>query len=159
EPGYDRATQLWYKSSGDVQLPPIPEHPSREEAVAALAELNELLKGFPFEINESEMSDKCVARSVALAGMMTTVLRGALQCAVPIFLINAPEARTGKTYLVCLITVLATGHVPPSTAAASEDRPDEIEKRIETAALSGRPIMHLNNLPNGMILESARLSE
>src|SRR5262245_37288809 len=104
-------------------------------------------------------SEKCVARSAALAAMMTTVLRGALPVAVPIFLVNSPEARTGKTYLVSVITVLATGHIPPSTAGASKDRPDEIEKRIETAALSGRPIMHLNNLPNGMVLESPRLSE
>src|SRR5262249_33778638 len=37
--------------------------------------------------------------------------------------------------------------------------PDELEKRIETAALSGRPIMHLNNLPNGMNFDSPRLSE
>ena len=67
EQGYDRVTQLWYKASGDVVLPPIPEHPSREEAVAALATLNGLLKGFPF-------ADE-VARLVALAAMMTTTLR------------------------------------------------------------------------------------
>jgi hypothetical protein len=151
EQGYDARTQLWYKSSGDVVLPPIPTHPSREQAVAALATLDLLLGGFPFADG--------VARAVALAAMMTTALRGALPVAVPIFLVNAPEARTGKTYLVCVTTVLATGHIPPSTAGASEDRPDEIEKRIETAALSGRPIMHLNNLPNGMVLDSARLSE
>ena len=34
-----------------------------------------------------------------------------------------------------------------------------MEKRIETAALSGRPILHFNNLPNGMTLESAGLSQ
>ena len=34
-----------------------------------------------------------------------------------------------------------------------------MEKRIETAALSGRPILHFNNLPNGMVLESAGLSQ
>jgi len=151
EQGYDRATQLWYKSSGDVVLPPIPERPSRAQALAALATLNGLLRDFPFEDD--------VARSVALAGMMTTVLRGALPAAVPIFLVTATEPRTGKTYLVFVTTVLATGHIPPSTAGASEDRPDEIEKRIETAALSGRSILHLNNLPNGMVLDSARLAE
>jgi len=159
EPGYDQATQLWYKSSGEVVLPPIPERPSKAQAKAALATLNGLLKGFPFEVKENETSEKCVARSVALAGVMTTVLRGALSAAVPIFLVTATEPRTGKTYLVLLIAMLATGHIPPSTAGASEERPDEIEKRIETAALSGRSIMHLNNLPNGMVLESARLSE
>jgi len=159
EPGYDRATQLWHKSSGEVVLPPIREHPSKADAEWALIELNGLLTGFPFEVNEGETSDRCVARSVALAGMMTTALRGTLQCAVPIFLVTATEPRTGKTYLVLLIAMLATGHIPPSTAGASEDRPDEIEKRIETAALSGRPILHLNNLPNGMVLDSARLAE
>ena len=151
EPGYDKATQLWYKSSGEVVLSPIPEHPSKADAKKALAELSGLLDGFPFEDG--------VARSVALAGMMTTALRGALPAAVPIFLVTATEPRTGKTYLVCLTTVLATGHIPPSTAGASEDRPEEIEKRIETAALSGRPILHLNNLPNGMVLDSSRLAE
>jgi putative DNA primase/helicase len=157
--GYDKATQLWHKSSGEVVLPAIPERPTKAQAQAALAKLNGLLEEFPFEVNEGETKECCVSRSVVLAGMMTTALRGALLAAVPGFLINAPEARTGKTYLVNTIGVLATGHVPPSTAGASEDRPDEIEKRIETAALSGRPIMHLNNLPNGMFLDSARLSE
>jgi putative DNA primase/helicase len=120
--------------------------------------LNGLLKDFPFE-DEDKKTKTSVARSVALAGMMTTVLRGALPAAAPIFLVTATEPRTGKTYLVLLTAMLATGHIPPSTAGASEDRPDEIEKRIETAALSGRSIMHLNNLPNGMVLDSARLSE
>jgi putative DNA primase/helicase len=160
EQGYDPQTKLWYKSSGAVVLPPIPEHPTRVEALAALAKLNELLVGFPFaKQKEEETSERCVARSVALAAMMTTALRGALQVAVPLFLVTATEPRTGKTYLVHVIAMLATGHIPPSTAGASEERPDEIEKRIETAALSGRPIMHLNNLPNGMVLDSARLAE
>jgi putative DNA primase/helicase len=34
-----------------------------------------------------------------------------------------------------------------------------MEKRVETAALAGRPIIHLNNLPNGMTLESEALSQ
>jgi hypothetical protein len=156
--GYDKATKLWYKSSGEVVLPLIPERPTKEDAVKALDKLNGLLTEFPFEVKEGETREKCVTRSVALAGMMTTALRGALSV-VPIFLINAPEARSGKTYLINLISIIAVGHIPPSTAGASEDRPDELDKRIETAAMSGRPIMHLNNMPNGMVLDSARLSE
>jgi putative DNA primase/helicase len=160
EQGYDPQTKLWHKSSGAVTLPNTPECPTKAEALAALAKLNELLVGFPFaKQKEEETGERCVARSVALAGMMTTALRGALPVAVPLFLITATEPRTGKTYLVHIIAMLATGHIPPSTAGASEERPDEIEKRIETAAMSGRPIMHLNNLPNGMVLDSARLAE
>jgi hypothetical protein len=146
--GYDPATGLWFKSSGDVDLPPIPERPTREDAEVALKKLDELLAGFPF--------DSDVSRSVALAGMLTTVLRASMR-AVPIFAIVAPEARTGKTYLAKLISVLATGHFPVPTAGSRN--PEEMEKRIETAALSGRPILHLNNLPNGMTLESEAPSQ
>ena len=34
-----------------------------------------------------------------------------------------------------------------------------MEKRIETAGLQGRPILHLNNLPNGMMVESEALAQ
>src|SRR5262249_47842577 len=39
------------------------------------------------------------------------------------------------------------------------EKPEEMEKRIETAALSGRQIMHLNNLPNGMVVDSQALAQ
>ena len=153
ELGYDPATQLWYKPSSDITLPPIPERPTKEDAKKALAELNELLKDFPFD---GEIDKKSVSRSVALAGTLTVVLHGAFRSA-PIFAISAPEARTGKTYLVHLMSVFGTGHIPVPTAGSRKE--EEMEKRIETAALSGRPILHLNNLPNGMVLESEALCQ
>lgn len=88
EPGYDPATQLWYKSSGDVTLPTILEQPSKKDAETALALLNGLLDGFPFEDGPS--------RSVALPGIMTTVLRGALPAAVPLFAVVGTEPRTAR---------------------------------------------------------------
>src|SRR5262249_14058204 len=148
--GYDPATQLWFKSSGDVTLPPIPDKPSKEDARRALALLKELLEEFPF--------DNVVARAAALAGIMTPVLRGALAGAVPAFALIATQARSGKTYLVELIGVIARGHIPLPIAIGSE-KAEEMEKRIETAGLSGRPILHLNNLPNGMVVESVALAQ
>ena len=41
--GYDKATQLWYKSSGDIELPDIPERPTKEDALAALELVTNLL--------------------------------------------------------------------------------------------------------------------
>jgi len=72
-------------------------------------------------------------------------------------LVSAPDPRYGKTYLINLIGVIATGHIPVSTAGA--EKKEEFEKRIETAALAGRSIIHLNNLPNGMVISSERLAE
>jgi hypothetical protein len=146
--GYDPQTQLWYKSSGGINLPPIPDCPTRDDALAALEVLSDLVKGFPFEDG--------ISRAAALAGLMTPVLRAALDIA-PLFLITAPEPRTGKTKLVQVCAVLATGHNPVATAGS--ERPEEMEKRIETAAMSGRPILHFNNLPNGMTLGSPGLSQ
>jgi hypothetical protein len=77
--------------------------------------------------------------------------------AVPLFAIVGTEPRTGKTYLVTLISLIAMGHVPISQGGS--EKKEELEKRIETAARAGRPIMHLNNMPNGMVVESERLSE
>ena len=85
--GYDAATQLWYKSSGGIGLSPISDRPTREDAEAALNKLNELLGGFPFEDDTS--------RAAALAALMTPVLRAAMDIA-PLFLITAPEPRTGR---------------------------------------------------------------
>lgn len=147
-PGYDPSTRLWYKPAADVKLPPIPDRPTKEQAREALDKLDGLLGGFPF-------ADE-VSRSVALAGMLTPILRGAI-AVVPIFAVIAPEPRTGKTFLIEMIGVLATGHKP--VAIAGSRKQEEFEKRIETAALSGRAIMHLNNLPNGMVVESEGLSQ
>jgi len=156
EQGYDEQTELWYKSSDNVELPPIPERPTRNDADKALALLNGLLDEFPFE-GETEKEKKSVSRSAALAAIITTAARGALFGAVPLFVMTAPKARTGKTYLIHVITTIATGHIPVSDAGSEDDT--EFEKRVETAALAGRAIMHFNNLPENKVVKSVRLAE
>lgn len=156
EEGYDDETQLWFKSGDNVKLPAMPDCPSKDDGVKAVKKIKGLLKpsdndeeGFPFA-DESSLA-------AALAGILTTVGRGAIKGPVPLFLITAPDPRTGKTFLVNLIGFIATGSIPISTAGA--EKKEEFEKRIETAALAGRVILHLNNLPNGMCVESDRLAE
>ena len=53
--------------------PPIPEHPTKEQARAALDMLVDLLSEFPFA--------KVIDRSVALAGLLTAHVRGSLPTA------------------------------------------------------------------------------
>lgn len=146
EPGYDPVTSLWYKSAGDIELPPIPERPTKDDAERALKMIEELLAGFPF----AEKVDK----SVALAAILTTVLRGAFDIA-PLFFISAPEAGTGKTYMVKVISTIATGRGAVPLAGTSNS--EEMEKRLSAAAFEAAPILSLNNLDHD--LESAQLCQ
>jgi putative DNA primase/helicase len=148
EPGYDPVTQLWYKPGRDVVLGPVPERPTKDDALAALRVLKELLKNFPFA------DDKDVSLSVALAGILTPVLRGQFSVA-PLLLFQAPEPGTGKTYLCKTITTIATGREVSGSAAA--ENKEEMEKRLTADAVEAPPILHLNNV--SFDLESALLSE
>lgn len=150
EPGYDPATSLWYKSAGDINLPPIPGRPTKADAEAALAKLTELLNEFPFAADKAANVDK----SVALAAILTTVLRGAFEVS-PLFFISAPEAGTGKSYLVKVIATIATGR--EAVPLAGTRNTEEMEKRLSAAAFEASPILSLNNLDHN--LESGLLCQ
>jgi putative DNA primase/helicase len=144
--GYDPETQLWFKSSSDIELPEIPQRPTRDDALRALELLTNLLEGFPFKDD--------ISKVVAIAGLMTPVLRGAFEFA-PLFLILAPEPGSGKSYLVYVIGTLATGRLP--SAVPLTEKPEEMDKRLSAAAFKALPILHLNNLD--FDLESALLCQ
>ena len=133
QPGYDAATRLWYKPAADIDLPQIPERPTKEDVQRGLRLLESLLVEFPF------VDD--VSKSVALCAIMTPVLRGAFSNA-PLFFFVAPESGTGKSYLVTLISVIATGR--PPAAVAGSDNKEEMEKRLGAIALEAPPILFLN---------------
>ena len=122
--GYDTTTQLYHLPSLD--LPDLPDHPSREQALAALALLTDLLSEFSFV--------GPLDRAVALAGILTVLVRGSLQTA-PMFIVRAHTPGTGKSYLVDVISTIATGRLcPVITASKSEE---ETEKRLGAVILSG----------------------
>ena len=130
--GYDVATQLYHMPSLD--LPDLPDHPTREQALAALTLLTDLLSEFSFV--------GPLDRAVALAGILTVLVRGSLQTA-PMFIIRAHTPGTGKSYLVDVISTVATGRLRPViTASRSEE---ETEKRLGAVVLSGASIVSLDN--------------
>jgi hypothetical protein len=115
-------------------MPVIKPDPTRAEAGQALQRLDALLDGFPFVAE--------VDRAVALAGLMTPVLRGAFNVA-PMTLLEAPTAGTGKSHYVNTASTLATGRACPviTNVASSE----EMEKRLGAMVLEGVPIISLDN--------------
>lgn len=134
QPGYDEATGLVLLSP--PLMPIIPDRPTKRDAARQLDLLGSLLAEFPF------VDD--VSRSVALSMMLTTVLRGALLPAVPMHAATAPQAGTGKSFLLDIASVIAIGERCAVIAVAPNA--EETEKRLISAALSGRQIIALDNV-------------
>ncbi|HEY1982710.1 MAG TPA: hypothetical protein VGH13_21735, partial [Xanthobacteraceae bacterium] len=152
-PGYDDESQLWYKPGADIELPVITRRPTRQQALDALGTIRHLLSEFPF-VDEGTEGSGPLSESVAIAGLMTPVLRGAFDHA-PCFLFLAPESGTGKTYLVTTISTIATGRQPMAIAGCANR--EEMEKRLSATAFAAMPITSLNNLDFN--LESALLNQ
>jgi hypothetical protein len=131
-PGYDPRSELYLLPG--FQLP-IPEHPTEEQARAALVLLADLFAEFSFK-------DEQLDRSVALSGLLTALVRGALPTA-PVLLVHADTPGTGKSYLIDLIAMVATGRLCPVITASKSA--EETEKRIGSVLLSGTPIVSLDN--------------
>ena len=94
--------------------------------------------GFPFV----SLSDQ----SVALAGLLTAVVRKSLPTA-PAFAFSAPTAGSGKSTLVDIMSILATGREAGVIAPGRND--EETEKRLASLLLSGAPIA-LDNAEHGI---------
>jgi putative DNA primase/helicase len=134
--GYDPATRLYL-----IAPPPMPDiaaEPTEKDAREALAILEELIEEFPF-IDEP-------SRSVALSALITPVIRGGIPTA-PLHAFSAPEAGTGKSFIVDIASTIATGFPCPAQAIGRSE--EEFEKRLAGALLSGYPILNLDNIAEG----------
>jgi putative DNA primase/helicase len=131
--GYDEATGLLLVAPPDT--PPIPDAPSRDDALAALALLKGLLAEFPFVDN--------VDRAVALSALITPVVRGAFPVA-PMHCAKAPVAGSGKSYLFDVAGAIAIGQIMPVMAAGANE--EELEKRLGAALLAGQPLICIDNV-------------
>jgi RepB DNA-primase N-terminal domain len=131
--GYDRRSELYLLPG--VQLPPMPAQPTYEQAQDALKLLVELFSEFSFVAD--------IDRTVALAGLLTALLRGSLSTA-PIYVVRAHAPGTGKSYLVDLIATIATGRLCPVITAGKTE--EETEKRLGSVILSGTPIVSIDNV-------------
>jgi putative DNA primase/helicase len=134
-PGYDPATRLYHASDPRLTLPPIPQRPTIDDARYAVTLLCSLLDEFPFEGD--------VDKAVALSGLITPVVRGALVVA-PLHAVRATTAGTGKSYLVDIASAITTGRPCPATSLAP--RIEETESRICGLLLGGFPMVSIDNV-------------
>jgi RepB DNA-primase from phage plasmid len=138
-PHYDPATRLYY--SPGLKVPPIADKPTREDALAALDLYNGLLDEFPF-IDTDSKTGGSVSKSVALSALLTPLARPAMDVA-PMHLFVAHTAGSGKSYLVEVASMIATGAIPAVASMASTE--EELEKRLSSLIMRGAPIISLDN--------------
>jgi len=116
----------------------MPAAPTKDEAVQALAILKGLFVEFSFR-----QKNLTIDLSVALAGLITALLRGSLPTS-PVVLASGDTPGVGKSYLIDVIAMIATGRICPVINRFEE--PGETEKRLGSVLLSGSSIVSLDNM-------------
>jgi hypothetical protein len=135
-PGYDPATALLLESQ--ATFPPIPDNPSREDAVAARDQLLDVVADFPFQGD--------IHRAAWLAALLTPLARFAFVGPAPLFLVDANVRAAGKGLLLnCLSRIVTGERFTIATYTADED---ELRKRITSLVLAGDRLVLFDN-PDG----------
>jgi hypothetical protein len=132
-PGYDAASGLLYDPCG-AEFPAIPEHPSEADARDALGLLGGLVVTFPF-VGEAD-------RAVALSAVLTACVRRSVRTA-PMHAFTAPTAGSGKSMLVDLCSVIATGREAGVIAQGQNE--EELQKRLGALLLAGDQVLAIDN--------------
>lgn len=134
ENGYDRESGVYLQHSGGFE--PVPDNPTIGDARGALDLLGELLHDFPFLAPHH--------LSAAIGAVMTAVLRPAIKGPTPLFLVTSSTPGTGKSLLVDLVSIIATGH--GASRFAPPRREEEIRKALTSLVLESPRIVLIDNV-------------
>ena len=129
--GYDSTSGV-YVNLGEFT--PFVNNWTIESAVAFI--MDELFGDFPFADVGS--------RAHALALLVQPFVRLMIDGLTPLFLIDAPAEGTGKGLLADVIIHTSMGRIPGVMALPPNE--EEIEKRITSALVAGRPVVMFDNV-------------
>jgi hypothetical protein len=136
-PGFHPEARVWFHQASGLEIPPVSPSPSQEEIGRAKELLLiELLGDFPFVDVSSKAN--------AVASVLLPSVRRLIDGPTPMHLVDAPTEGTGKTLLINVITMIATGHKPETMAEANCD--EEWRKRITAKLLKAPTFIVLDNL-------------
>jgi hypothetical protein len=138
EAGYDKVTGMF--GVFDAREFSIPDSPTRKQAEAALALLDDLLAEFPFP----QTSDL----AAALAALLTAAVRPSLAHA-PMFHVRAPMVGSGKSYLCELFTAFATPQRGTPTTFPSDS--EECRKLLLAELLRAPAVIEFDNLTGDLL--------
>jgi len=142
-PGFDPSTGLLFASS--CKFDPVPDKPSRDDALTAVDALMEVVVDFPFA-DEAH-------RAAWLAGVLTPLARWSFHGPAPLLLVDANAPGTGKSLLTDTIGAIVAGGDISRTTLPRDD--EEFRKRITALALAAEPLVLIDNVAD--MLGSATL--
>ena len=135
--GYDADSGLLLRP--DQSFPATPTNPTKADAYEALTYLGALIEEFPF-VSETD-------RAVALSAILTVFDRWSLATA-PLHTFTSPVAGTGKSLLVDLASMLATGQLAPVISQGRTE--EELEKRLGAALIAGDLLVSIDNCEHAL---------
>ena len=136
-PGYDAQSHLFAEFEPG-EFPAINRTPSRDDAMEALALLDELFSEFIFT-----GSNRSAHASVAIAAAVTACVRHALPMA-PAAAISAHKAGSGKTTLARAIGQIANGREPAVIAPTDDET--EFKKALLATLITGDAVVLIDNV-------------
>jgi hypothetical protein len=137
EPGYDAGSGLYYLPESSLGRIDVPEAPMIDDVEAAIAMVEEAIGEFPFV--------DATARANLFGLLLTPIVRPTFApgC-VPVVLIDAPAAGTGKSLLVDVVSMIISGRPAVMTTYPRSD--EEMQKQIFASLLAGRQFITFDNL-------------
>lgn len=144
-PGYDPDTRFLFLPGPGVNVPSVPEEPSREDVLTALTWLDDMTAGFPW--------DGADDRANYYGLLLTPMLRLITPPAYKMFGIGAHQPGSGKTLLADVARIIHGG------VLRSEMPQDEAEVGKMTTSLlatTSAPVVHIDNVTG--VLRSAKLA-
>ena len=136
KPGYDAQTGMFFDPRGATFLA-VAESPTLADALIAKDRLLALFHTFDFKSDTD--------RAVAMSLVLTRLARLAMATA-PLHAFDAPTAGSGKSMIVDIAAILATGETAP--VFAQGPTPEEFEKRYSVQLMAGRQIVAIDNINN-----------
>jgi hypothetical protein len=142
--GYDAQSRVLYVPS--IEFPPIPEAPTRDDALAALARLREPFNEFPWKEAASE--------SAFVSHILAETSRLAVE-RCPMYFYDAPMAGTGKSTLQEMAARIVHGTEPAMRPWVADE--DEIRKSLYACLMAGDRSIWFDNVPDGIKVRSSVL--
>lgn len=143
-PGYDAQSNTIYVPN--AEFPPIPQSPTRTDALSALDTLLGPFSEFPYHTRNS--------RTAFASHVLTEAARISID-RVPMFWYTAPEAGTGKTLLSEMPATIVHGVEPAVRPWPRTD--EEIRKTLFASLLAGDRSIAFDNIPKSFKIRTPEL--